>query len=711
MPGALQYHFNNQWQDEVSGLLFGSEHAVQEVFSYQKIADLTISFVKQAEHFAKTIVMERFSATKTIRPISSMGVLGGLKYCVNGIFFKLAEDPLGIGAENACKVAGLELKSVTAIMNAAQNLKLELHVPLCAVIDYLGCRLIAMAMAPLDGDATLVSGSQDAGVNIKSDPRADELLGKVAAHLNLAPHRVAGKTVALAVDAELHLGLDGRFYLIDLSRAMPPETPRKDLGLRHAHLFRVLRPELVRRNPVPLNADAFSGFVAREADKGQEACVGATKRLFSFAVPWAALLVDQLFTSRREAVLFFTLESLHRIRNLVHSVGVNLRYLCNVLKRSRQVVSQQLLLIEMVARTLKAILRKVLCKFNAGEPFSRSLEKSVIGVLNLFFQLDHAFWEVLAATQQSYFGNLDLQALTGSQLMDEALHVPFFFTLVFERVNESLGLVWSKRAIALVEGCDPIVSVTNIGKGGHRRNSTATQKKVSLRHIGKGGSDTTIGQAVPPSAQVVRKMLFVEDLAIGIRTKTTSISALAAGLHWIRTSEGVSNPEDASYFRELARNSLEKALQNNPTNPVTTRELAKILWQNVADAKGEACLEEEEQPSVVERQSRRSIAGGKWEGDDARTNAASSLRPFWFESTLRYADSLFCVSLQNASGEILADTQSDYARFLLAGGGNAFKAVLLLAGACQTRRREKDVSLLARVLMQVGLEHEANLLC
>jgi hypothetical protein len=108
-PDTPQYQFNNQWQGQISGLLFGKEHAAKEGFSFEKIADLSISFVKQAEHFAKTIVMERSLPVKTIKPIASLGVLGGLKYCVNGIFFKLAEDPLGIGPENACKGTWSEL--------------------------------------------------------------------------------------------------------------------------------------------------------------------------------------------------------------------------------------------------------------------------------------------------------------------------------------------------------------------------------------------------------------------------------------------------------------------------------------------------------------------------------------------------------------------------------------------------------------------------
>jgi hypothetical protein len=89
-------------------------------------------------------------------------------------------DPLGIGGSNAAKIAGLDLKAVTAILNSSQNLKLRIFVPFSCVIDYLGYRLIAMAVAPLNGESTLVSGSQDGGLTIKTNAEADVVLSKLA---------------------------------------------------------------------------------------------------------------------------------------------------------------------------------------------------------------------------------------------------------------------------------------------------------------------------------------------------------------------------------------------------------------------------------------------------------------------------------------------------------------------------------------------------
>jgi hypothetical protein len=77
---------------------------------------------------------------------------------------------------------------------------------------------------------------KDGGKSIRSDDKADAILTLVAKDLNLKPHFVGGKMIPIAVDTEFHVGFDDRNYLIDLSRAMPPEKPRHDLGLKHPHL-------------------------------------------------------------------------------------------------------------------------------------------------------------------------------------------------------------------------------------------------------------------------------------------------------------------------------------------------------------------------------------------------------------------------------------------------------------------------------------------
>ncbi len=63
----------------------------------------------------------------------------------------------------------------------------------------------------------------------------------------------------MAADVEGHFSpTDRRYYLVDFSRALPPDVG--SVHDREALFYRLLRAELVMRSPVPLNPDAFSGF-------------------------------------------------------------------------------------------------------------------------------------------------------------------------------------------------------------------------------------------------------------------------------------------------------------------------------------------------------------------------------------------------------------------------------------------------------------------
>lgn len=46
-----------------------------------------------------------------------------------------------------------------------------------------------------------------------------------------------------------------RLYVVDCARLFPCEPP--DRHFKNGHLYRMLRPELVRENPVPLSSDAY----------------------------------------------------------------------------------------------------------------------------------------------------------------------------------------------------------------------------------------------------------------------------------------------------------------------------------------------------------------------------------------------------------------------------------------------------------------------
>ncbi len=121
--------------------------------------------------------------------------------------------------------------------------------------------------------------------------------------LHLCPHTVQARSrthsrvLYTAADMEGHLGTDGRFYLLDCARAMPPTAPRvgEHPSRYLSYHFRFLscvyvfqnlmiffcRPEAMRRwTGPPLSPDAFSNFKAvspEETRRNNQNVVDATR--------------------------------------------------------------------------------------------------------------------------------------------------------------------------------------------------------------------------------------------------------------------------------------------------------------------------------------------------------------------------------------------------------------------------------------------------
>jgi hypothetical protein len=90
---------------------------------------------------------------------------------------------------------------------------------------------------------------------------------------------VAGVSVPLVCDVEGHLvrshsaahrgtltwccaqGADGRYYILDTARVLPPCPPQRGAGGMR-HLFQLFRREFMADCPFPLSADAFSAMGA-----------------------------------------------------------------------------------------------------------------------------------------------------------------------------------------------------------------------------------------------------------------------------------------------------------------------------------------------------------------------------------------------------------------------------------------------------------------
>ena len=180
----------------------------------------------------------------------------------------------------AMKSAAHELRSVIALMGA--NVA-HLHFPLMALLNCQGFVVTVQSVLPVAGQGTLVYGSNDAGCTIvAADQAFDRLMKQALKKLNLRGHRVWDrrrqyyKLLYGPGDMEGHRGEDGRYYLIDCARLFPaaPPPPGYDNTISllsiaawlmccsdgHSHLYRLLRPELVSRNPESLVSDVFSGW-------------------------------------------------------------------------------------------------------------------------------------------------------------------------------------------------------------------------------------------------------------------------------------------------------------------------------------------------------------------------------------------------------------------------------------------------------------------
>lgn len=415
-----------QWNEEYQRTVGkGLKQLVAE--DVRAISRLSHDFVKQAEIYGKVIINELNvpDEWKTIKPANVGGVAGGAKYIVQGILYKFCLDPIVskkplvwlYGGErpdddNAMKAAGLELQGLGLIATSQMT---QLHVPLMALIDYKGFRLIATSLLPIGPD-TLKYGSNDAGRTIKTgDQVMDHLMHGLGEHLNLRKHLVGKQRVPIVGpgDIEGHLGTDGRYYLLDFARLMPPETPLPD---EDGHIdgrgvfFRMLRPELVRSFRVPLSSDTFTGWgmydenrVAYELDVRE-----ATDLMINERVPAVAAEISQLYEVETGNCVDFTPAHLQQILeqlNLVarmHARGVNLRHLGRIRDKMTSSKGRKLLLSLALSRAFKSRLRRQMRKSvqkqtHAGASSESACKDVVVEFFNTVLghtSKSHNFWRV-----------------------------------------------------------------------------------------------------------------------------------------------------------------------------------------------------------------------------------------------------------------------------------------------------------------------------
>ena len=144
----------------------------------EELVHLGQDFIYAASTYGKIIISEVHLSNKhkTVRPVKIGGVAGGDKYIVHGILFKFALDASGLfGGDDAAaaKVAGQELKGLISYFSLAMP---ELGLPLMALVDYRGFRVIAMSLLPISSKS-LIYGSNNAGLFLFFFFPSDAILG------------------------------------------------------------------------------------------------------------------------------------------------------------------------------------------------------------------------------------------------------------------------------------------------------------------------------------------------------------------------------------------------------------------------------------------------------------------------------------------------------------------------------------------------------
>jgi hypothetical protein len=224
--------------------------------------------------------------------------------------------------------------------------------PLIALVDYKGFRLVAMSQLPIS-KSTLAVGSANGGISVEcSNETLNNKMAQLGRALNLRGH-MAGASMDVAkflytpMDLEGHVGADGKFYLCDFSRMMPPEMPRRDA--KQAYLYQLLRREFVAALDMPLCCDAFSQFTrnsSTHADENEQV-ENATMLLFDCVIPRVAGDLETLLRSNSDKVI-----TSFRLSAALHSHGVNVRHLFRVMECSRDPALVALVMVEMCARVV-----------------------------------------------------------------------------------------------------------------------------------------------------------------------------------------------------------------------------------------------------------------------------------------------------------------------------------------------------------------------
>ena len=272
---------------------------------------------------------------------------------------------------------------------------MKVHFPLSVNLDYLGHRLTATCLLPVN-DKTLVHGISNAStlgsIRVLDGGPARGVLERGGERLGLSKHSVGRgemkSVIRHAADLEVHVGTDGRCYALDTARVLPPRYPFGGGG-RQRTLTELFRGEFCRRVKGGLNSDGLSGFThPDEGEEGRRRIRDATVFLLEELVPKVAERLDEVFGGSYNNISNSSVAELVSLTEDVlltlHRHGLNYQHLGLVRLHCKDQSLRDLLLAEMIARVGKDDIREIWREKGEGVklPGRRGYVEGLVSYLN-----------------------------------------------------------------------------------------------------------------------------------------------------------------------------------------------------------------------------------------------------------------------------------------------------------------------------------------
>jgi Clustered mitochondria/Translation initiation factor eIF3 subunit 135 len=454
-------------------------------------------------------------------------------------------------------------------------------------------------------NTTLIYGSFDRGRHVHADvPAFNKLMVRAAKIIGLKVHRAGTEQpadVAAAFDVEGHRGTDGRYYLLDFARVLPPEgkcrragdgaaaaPPRQrivggDGGARKVatNLCHLLRPELVfayvQLHKTPLCSDAYNPQArVHDPERQHEREVDdATYFLHRHVVP--------NFAQRLPGVIKAWLErggKLERFRltEAVHREGINVRHLGRIIAELSNVdhshteMCKTLVLAEVCARVIKNRLRAHLRRTTrqTGAILEQPFRRVVVDYLNLVFSnsqesRDHWNNDIYHGILARYPGSFGIDVSSASASASSSISASDDEAKKEQESNDAKldvkDLIGARRTHVMYFVFKRTVHMTAL--------QFSPVFMASLQNEPDFFTESD-GSAIDE----------IDLLGVGERVKSMNVVSLAQGLLYMakaREHRGHSNPTLAlRSFRAAARR-FEDAISSNPTSKIALRSCATAL--------------------------------------------------------------------------------------------------------------------------------------